>query len=93
MTCVDPQAKDADLWMLIWEEMRSIHQEGVLLDAKAHLSKNEKQETTFLERCGGEMASIRASTDEQKREEACAALQFAAGFHCFGEWDDCVVCG
>ena len=28
--CMGPKAKDADLWVLIWEEVRRIHQEGAL---------------------------------------------------------------
>ena len=30
MKCIGPKAKDADLWMSIWEEVRRIHQEGAL---------------------------------------------------------------
>ena len=36
------------------------------------------------------MAQARASTVEQEREEVCAALQYAASFHCLvEEWKDC----
>ena len=39
---------------------------------------------------GGEMAQIRASTVQHKREEVHAALQYAARFHCLVEvWHDC----
>ena len=39
---------------------------------------------------GGEMAQMRATTVQQKREEVCAALQCAAGFHWMvEEWHDC----
>ena len=30
MKCISPKAKDADVWTLTWEEVRSIHQEGTL---------------------------------------------------------------
>ena len=54
MKCIGPKAKDADLWILIWEEVRRIHQEGFLLDVehvKAHRTKKEKQEMTLFEKC------------------------------------------
>ena len=39
---------------------------------------------------GGEVAQIRASTVQQRREEVCAVLQYAASFHCLVyEWHDC----
>ena len=39
---------------------------------------------------GGEMAQMRASTVQQKREDVHAALQHAAGSHCLvDEWRDC----
>ena len=38
----------------------------------------------------GFMAQARASTILQEREEECAALQYAASFHCLVEkWKDC----
>ena len=54
MKCVGPKAKDADLWLCIWEEVRRIHQEGALLEVehvKAHLSKKDVQEMKLFERC------------------------------------------
>ena len=46
--CIGPKkAKDADLWILIWEEVRRIHQEGTPLEVEkveAHRSKKEKSE-------------------------------------------------
>ena len=85
--------------------MRRIHQEGILLDVehlKAHHSKNEKKNVALSNSLsqdelakdgamldGGEMAQIRASTAQQKREEVHAALQCAASFHCLvDEWRD-----
>ena len=53
MKCIGPKAKDADLWIWIWEEVRRIHQEGVLLEVehvKAHRSKKEVQEMKLFER-------------------------------------------
>ena len=38
----------------------------------------------------GFMAEARAKTVQQEREEVCAALQYAASFHCLAEeWKDC----
>ena len=51
MKCIGPKAKDADLWILIWEEMRRIHPAGTLLEVEhvtAHRSKKEEQEMTSL---------------------------------------------
>ena len=31
MRCIGPRAKDADLWILIWEELHRVHQEGILV--------------------------------------------------------------
>ena len=42
MKCVGPKAKDADSWILIWEELHRAHQEGMLVEvehAKAHRSR------------------------------------------------------
>ena len=51
MKCVGPQAKDADLWILVREEVRSVHQEGMLLEVehvKAHRSKKEKKDMALF---------------------------------------------
>ena len=53
MKCIGPRAKDADLRLCIWEEVRRIHQEGVLLEVehvKARRSKKELQEMKLFER-------------------------------------------
>ena len=50
MKCIGPQAKGADVWIIVWEEVR--HQEGTLVEVehvKAHRSQTEKQEMTFFE--------------------------------------------
>ena len=52
MKCIGPKAKDADLWIFIWEEVRRVHQEGTSLeveDVKAHRSKTEKQQMALFE--------------------------------------------
>ena len=49
--CIGPEAKDADLWLCIWEEVRRIHQEGALLEVehvKARRSKKEKPHKTEI---------------------------------------------
>ena len=41
MKCIGPKAKDADLWILIGEELHSVHQEGTQVEVehvKAHRS-------------------------------------------------------
>ena len=42
MRCMSPKAKDGDLWILIWEEINKICQEG-LQHVKAHRSKKDNQ--------------------------------------------------
>ena len=47
------RAKDADLWILICEELHRVHQEGILLvveHVKAHRSTKEKQQMSLFER-------------------------------------------
>ena len=42
MKSAGPKAKDADLWVLIWEEVRRVHRDGILLEVehvKAHRSQ------------------------------------------------------
>ena len=41
MKCIGPKAKDADLWSLIWEKVRRIHQEGTLLEVEHVKSQRE----------------------------------------------------
>ena len=51
--CKGPKAKDADLGVLIWEELHSVHPEVTLVDVehvKAHRSKKEQQETSLFEK-------------------------------------------
>ena len=53
--CIGPRAKDADLWILIWEELHRIHQEGILVDVevehvKAHRSTKGMQKMSFFEK-------------------------------------------
>ena len=32
--CIAPRAKDADLWILIWEEVHRFHQAGILVEVE-----------------------------------------------------------
>ena len=32
--CIGPKAKDADSWILIWEELHRAHQEGILVEVE-----------------------------------------------------------
>ena len=44
MKCIGPKAKDADLWILIWEELHRVHQEGIpaeVENVKSHRSEKE----------------------------------------------------
>ena len=53
MRCIGPRAKDADSWILIWEELHRVHQEGTLVEVehvKAHHSKKEMQQISFFEK-------------------------------------------
>ena len=53
MKCIGSKEKVVDLWILIWEEVRRIHQEGVRLEVehvKAHRSKKEVKEMKLFER-------------------------------------------
>ena len=43
MTCIGPEAKDADLLMLIWEELHRVHREGTLVEV-AHRQSASLQE-------------------------------------------------
>ena len=50
---IGPLAKDADLWILIWEEIHRVHQEGIFVEVelvKAHRSKKEKQQRALFEK-------------------------------------------
>ena len=51
--CIGPSAKDADLWILIWEELHRVHQEGILAEVdivKAHRTKKEIQQMPLFVR-------------------------------------------
>ena len=46
MKCIGPGAKDADLWILTWEELLRASQEGILVDVehvRAHRSKRRSK--------------------------------------------------
>ena len=54
LKCIGPKAKDAEMWIFIWEVVRRIHQKRILLEVehvKAHCpKKQEKQEMSLFER-------------------------------------------
>ena len=75
MKCIGPTAKDADLWTLIWEDVHTMHHEGILLEVE-HVNGRE----------GGYGKSwCAASTVQQGKVEVYAALQHTASFHCLVE--------
>ena len=50
---IGPLAKNADLWILTWEEIHRVHQDGILVEVelvKAHRSKREKQQRALFEK-------------------------------------------
>ena len=52
MRCIGPRAQNADLWILIWEELHRFHQEGTLVEVehvKAHRTEKERQQMSLLE--------------------------------------------
>ena len=52
MRWIGPQAKEG-LWILFWEEIHRVHQEGILVEVelvKAHRSKREKQQRALFEK-------------------------------------------
>ena len=52
MKCTGPLAKDADLRVTIWEEVRRVHEEGILVEVErvnAHPSLKEKTNVTLRE--------------------------------------------
>ena len=69
MTCIGPKAKDADLWIAIWEELNNFRAKKMLLGVEhveAHRTEKERQQMSFLEKIfteGNEEA------DEQAKEE------------------------
>ena len=53
MRGIGPIAKDAELWILIWEEFYRVHQEGVRVEVEplnAHHSKKEVQKMSLFEK-------------------------------------------
>ena len=53
MRCIGPRAKDADLWILTWEELHRVHQEGILVEVehvKAHRSKDEMHQMSLFKK-------------------------------------------
>ena len=51
--CIDPKAGDADLWILIWEELHNLAGGDILAEVehvKAHRPKQEKQDMSHFEK-------------------------------------------
>ena len=49
--CIGPRAKDADLLIMIWEELHRVHQEDILVEVehvRAHRSKKEMQNMSLF---------------------------------------------
>ena len=97
ISCVDPKAKDADLWMLIWEEMHRVHQEAILVEVehvKAHRIK-EKQHISLFEKSitegnekADDLAKDRAMMDgevAQTRASTVRAVAIHSQFPLSGE--------
>ena len=84
------KAKDADLWILKWEEVHRIHREMVLpyVDrVNAPVMEGDDRTSDFAKDGamldGGEMAQIGTST-VQLKEKVHAALPSAASFSLLG---------
>ena len=46
MKCIGPKAKDADLWMALWEELNKLRSKEVVIEVehvKAHRDEKENQ--------------------------------------------------
>ena len=53
MRCTGPRAQDADVWILIWEELHGVQQEGIPVEVehvKAHRSKKVMQQMSLFEK-------------------------------------------
>ena len=52
MKCIGPKAKDADLWIAIWEELHKLRPEEILIEVehvKAHRTEKARQRMSLLE--------------------------------------------
>ena len=70
MRCIGPRAKDADLWILMWEDFHRVHQEGVWVEVehvKAHRSNKEMQEMSLFQKF---ITEGHEKADEQSQEGA-----------------------
>ena len=46
--CIKPRAGDADLWLIIWEELHELVKRGIVVEVahvKAHEERNRKDDT------------------------------------------------
>ena len=79
MRYIGPRAKDADLWILIWEELHKLHQESILVEVQhvnAQRSKKEMQQMSLFEKFiteGNEKADELATGKEMLDEEGRGA--------------------
>ena len=69
--CIGPRATDANLWILIWEELHRVHQEGLLVEVehvKRHRSKKDVQQMSlFFRRRYGWSESYHDSAGTEER--------------------------
>ena len=75
MKCFGPNAKDALLWILIWEEVRGIHEEGILLEAEHVKADHSLKNKTRKGRSSKELSpkEMNGRTNWQKMEQFRAA--------------------
>ena len=103
MKCIGPTAKDADLWILISEELNRVPKEGILVEVehvKAHRCKKEKQQMSpsdiFITE-GNEKADELAKEGAVMDGGVTAQIRantvqhtYAASFRCLvEEWKEC----
>ena len=65
MRCTGPRAKDADLWILIWEEFHRVHQEGVWVEVE-HVKAHSTRKCRFSK--SSSLKAMRKQMSWHKRE-------------------------
>ena len=66
MKCIGPRARNADLWILIWEEQHRVHQEGILVEVE-HV--NEHRSRRQFSKCLSSFAKFITEGYEKADEE------------------------
>ena len=66
MECVGPKAKDADLWILIWEELHKVPREGTLVEGQA------RQSARIQEREAATLALRKKNTEGNEKADEVA---------------------